>query len=134
MATESRIDPRVRVLYLLLVAGGVFVFHRLDVIGALVVAQAVLWLVVGLTPRRLLRQATKLWFFTLFIVVSYALTPEDPATDHRVRVPLLSWAVSLNTTGALAGVVMVLRIVCVILAAQVARAGDPRAVAAGLGK
>ena len=132
MAAESRIDPRVRVLYLLSVAGGVFAFHRLDVIGALVVLQAILWLVVGLRARRLVRQITKLWFFTLFIVVSYSLTSEDPATDHWVSVHVLSRAVSFNTSGALAGLVMVLRIVCVILAAQVARSGDPRAVAAGL--
>jgi hypothetical protein len=134
MPTESRIDPRLRVLYLLSVASGVFVFHRLWVIGAIAGAQCVLWLAVGLPPRRLLRQITKLWFFTLFIVASYALTSEDPATDQWVKVHVLSWAVPLNAAGALAGVAMVLRIVTVILAAQVARAGDGRAVAAGLGK
>jgi hypothetical protein len=58
MAAESRIDPRLRVLYLLSVAGGVFAFHRLDVVGALALVQAVLWLVVGLSPRRLVRQVT----------------------------------------------------------------------------
>ena len=78
---ESRIDPRMRVLYLLSVAAGVFVFHRLDVVAASRRRQAVLWLVVGLGPKRLVRQITKLWFFTLFIVASYALTSEDPA--HR---------------------------------------------------
>ena len=100
MSAGSKIDPRLRVLYLLSVAGGVFVFRRLDVITALVAAQAVLWLVVGLTPQRLLRQIKKLWFFTLFIVVSYALTSEDPATDHWVALHLARWTVSVNAAGA----------------------------------
>lgn len=125
-----------RVLYLLLVACGVFVFHRLDVVAAVAAAQAVAWLVVGLGPRRLARQIWKLWFFTLFIVASYALTGgEDGDATHWVRVHVVgSWALRVNLAGALAGLVMVLRIVAVILAAQVARAGDGRAVAAGLGK
>jgi hypothetical protein len=135
MATPSRVDPRLRVLYLLVVASGVFVFHRLDVVAAIAAAQAVLWLVVGLGAKRLTRQITKLWFFTLFIVASYALTgSDDGEPTHWVRVHVGAWALRLNLAGALAGAVMVLRIVAVILAAQVARAGDGRAVAAGLGK
>lgn len=134
MPSESRVDPRLRVLYLLSVALGLFAFHRLDVVAAVVALQATLWLVVGLGAGRLARQLRKLWFFTLFIVVSYALTSEDPATDSWVHLHLLSWTIRLNLPGALAGLTMVLRIVGVILAAQVARAGDGRAVAAGLGK
>jgi hypothetical protein len=134
MPAESRIDPRLRVLYLLSVALGLFAFHRLDVVAALVALQAALWLVVGLGAGRLWRQIRKLWFFTLFIVVSYALTSEDPATDSWTALHLASWTIRVNLTGALAGLTMVLRIVGVILAAQVARAGDGRAVAAGLGK
>ncbi len=134
MPTESHVDPRLRVLYLLSVALGLFAFHRLDVVAAVVALQAALWLVVGLGAGRLARQIRKLWFFTLFIVVSYALTSEDRATDSWTSLHLLSWTVRVNLTGALAGLTMVLRIVGVILAAQVARAGDGRAVAAGLGK
>jgi hypothetical protein len=134
MLAGSSIDPRFRVLYLLSVALGLFAIHRLAVVAGIVVAQAALWLVVGLGAQRLARQVRKLWFFTLFIVVSYALTSEDPATDSWTRLHLLSWGVSVNFTGALAGLTMVLRVVGVILAAQVARAGDGRAVAAGLGK
>ncbi len=136
MATTSRVDPRLRVLYLLAGAFGVFVFHRLDVVAAIAAAQAVVWLVVGLGAKRLARQIWKLWFFTLFIVASYALTGgDDGEATHWVRVHVVdSWALRVNLAGALAGLVMVLRIVAVILAAQVARAGDGRAVAAGLGK
>ncbi len=134
MPTESRVDPRLRVLYLLSVALGLFAFHRLDVVAAVVALQVALWLVVGLGAGRLARQIRKLWFFTLFIVVSYALTSEDPTTDSWRSLHLLSWTIRVNLAGALAGLTMVLRIVGVILAAQVARAGDGRAVAAGLGK
>jgi hypothetical protein len=134
MPAESRIDPRLRVGYLVLSAGALFCTHRLDLVASVLALQAALWLVVGLGAGRLFRQVRKLWFFTLFIVVSYALTSEDPATDQWVRLHVLRWAVRVNVAGALAGLTMVLRIVGVILAAQVARAGDSRAVAAGLGK
>ena len=134
MATESRVDPRLRVLYLLSVACGVFAFHRLPVVAAITAAQCVLWLAVGLGPRRLVRQLTKLWLFTIFIVASYALTSVDRGTDRWLHLHLLSLAVRVNVAGALAGLTMVLRILCVIVAAQVARAGDRRAVAAGLAK
>src|SRR5450755_1535460 len=103
MPTESHLDPRLRVLYLLSVALGLFAFHRLDVVAPVAAAQAVLWLLVGLGGRRLVRQITKLWFFTLFIVVSYALTSEEAATDRWVSLRVLSFAVSLNVAGALAG-------------------------------
>lgn len=135
MGTPSRVDPRLRVLYLLGVAFGVFAFHRLDVVAAILALQAVLWMVVGLGGRRLARQVGKLWFFTLFIVASYALTGGVDGEGTRwLRVHVGPWVLRLNEAGALEGLVMVLRVVAVILAAQVARAGDGRAVAAGLGK
>lgn len=51
-----------------------------------------------------------------------------------MTLPLYLFDLDLNRTGALIGLTMVLRIVCVVFASQVARAGDPRAVVDGLGR
>lgn len=127
-------DPRLRVVYLIAVAVGVFFLRAPWQLGALAASQAVLWLVLKLGVRRLVRQVTKLWGFAAFIVASYALTADDPATDRWVPVHLGGFTVNLNAVGAITGGLMILRVVCVVLASQVARAGDERAIAAGLGK
>ena len=129
-----RVDPRARVVYLVAIAIGVFLVRAPLLVAALAASQALAWLAVGLGWRRLARQFKKLLGFALFIVGSYALTAEDPATDRWVRVHLHWFDVPINTTGAILGVAMVLRVLAVVLASQVARAGDGRAIAAGLDK
>jgi energy-coupling factor transporter transmembrane protein EcfT len=130
------LDPRLRVLYLVAAAVGVFFLHRLWEVAALVVVQGALWLGVGLGAKRLVRQVSKLWGFALFILVSFALTSEDPTIDRWIPIHVFGYQLplKLNIAGMLVGVVMVLRVLQVILASQVARAGDGRAIAAGLDK
>lgn len=129
-------EPRLRVLYLASIVVAVFFLHHLWQIALLAAVQAALWLLVGLPLRRLLRQIGKLWGFALFLLASYALTAEDPAIDRWVRLPLpfTSATLALNAGGAALGALMILRVLAVVLASQVARAGDARAIAAGLGK
>lgn len=103
-----------RVAFLLAAAIGVFFLHTPLHAGIAAASLAALWLAVGLGARRLARQIVKLLPFAAFVIASYALVPED-AGD------------TLET-----GVVMVLRVVSVVMASQVARAGDPRAIAHGL--
>jgi energy-coupling factor transporter transmembrane protein EcfT len=134
MQHGMRIDPRLRVLYLIAVGLGVFFLRKPWEVSALLAAHVVLWLVVGLPVSSLLRRVMKLWGFALFIVGSYALVAEDPSVDHWTSVPIFGLELRLNVGGAALGVVMVLRILTVVLAAQVARAGDARAIAAGLGR
>src|SRR5438094_518819 len=122
MATGDRIDPRWRVLYLVAVALGVFFLRAPWQVAALGGVQAVLWLAVGLGARRLGRQIVKLWGFALFVIASYAFTKEDASTDHWVRVHLVAFDVSVNTGGAALGALMVLRVLSVVMASQVARA------------
>ncbi|MFO0676617.1 MAG: energy-coupling factor transporter transmembrane component T [Polyangiaceae bacterium] len=129
---ESRVDPRLRVVYLLVFACGVFVLRDPRVLGTLALSQAAAWMAVGLGGRRLARQVTKLWGFSTFVAVSYALTAEDPAIDRWV--PLFGSKLSVNLGGLVVGLTMVLRILAVVLASQVARAGDPRSIAQGLSK
>ncbi len=126
------LDPRLRVLFLLAVAVGVFFLHVVWQAAAACGALAVLWLVVKLPPRRLLRQVLKLWGFALFVLVSYAFFANNPATDRWEQLPIVP--VRINVSALVLGCLMILRVIAVILASQVARAGDVRAVAAGLGK
>ncbi len=128
------IDPRLRVLYLIALAASVFFVHAPWIALGLVASQALLWLVVRLPPLRLLRQISKLWFFSLFIIATYALTTESPDLARWVRVSILGFSLSINMGGVEEGVLMVLRVVAIVLGSQIARAGDSRAIAAGLGK
>ena len=130
----ARLDARLRVLFLLGVAGAAFAAKSLPLLGAIAVALAACWLLVGLGARRLLRQFTKLWGFAALILVSYALTAEDPALDRWSQVSALGFRVAINVSGLATGLAMLLRVVALVLASQVARAGDPRAIALGLAR
>jgi hypothetical protein len=126
------IGPRLRVLYLAAVAVGVVLLREPVAIAAVVAGQLALWFAVRLPTRRLVRQLGKLIGFAAFLVGSYALTANDPATDRWIQVDLGLLLVPLNLGGATTGALLVLRVLAVILASQVARAGDPRAIAQGL--
>src|SRR6185369_10321149 len=77
---------------------------------------------------RLLRQYYKLIPFALFIVGSYALTKESAEVDRWVH-----WhGIAVNLGGAAIGVLMIVRVLAVVIASQVARADDVRAIAHGL--
>ena len=116
------LDPRLRVLYLAAIAVGIFFLRGLVPITIVLAAQAGLWFVVGLPPRRLLRQVMKLWGFAAFIIASYALTREDPLVDRWVHFEVWKTSLAINAGGALVGLAMVLRVVSVVLASQIARA------------
>jgi hypothetical protein len=102
-------------------------------VGAL---QVVLWLWLGLGMGALVRQLRKLVLLLSVIWLAYAFLGEDPATDRwrTITLPLVGWHLDMNVTGALEGLAMILRIATVVLASHVARAGDARALAAGLGR
>ena len=84
-------DARLRVLYLLAVAVGVFFLKTPLLVGGVLAVHIGLWFAVGLPAWRLLRQCVKLWVFALLIVVSYAFTGQDPVTDHWVTLDLFGW-------------------------------------------
>src|SRR5690242_5388734 len=99
-------------------------------VGAVLALQAMLWLAVGLPPRRLLRAVGKLWGFALFVLISYALTRESPEIDRWIAIG--SWHQAINVGALPIAALMLMRIVAVILASQIVRVGDPRAIAQGL--
>jgi len=124
----------VRVGYLLLVAVGVFFIRDPRGVVAVAALQLLLWLAAGLGLGRAVSRIRKLWLFAALITLAYALTANDPDTDVWLTLPLYLFDLELNRTGALIGLTMVLRILCVVLASQVARAGEPRAVVDGLSR
>jgi hypothetical protein len=128
------VDPRLRVLYLVGVAIGAFFVKDARITGALACAHVALWLVLRLGARALVRQVLKLWGFAAFVVASYALTSEDASVDRWAHVDLGVTKIPLNVGGAAVGMLMVLRVLVVVLASRVARAGDERAIALGLRK
>src|ERR1700745_3172628 len=132
MKLQSSIDPRLRVAFLIASAVGIFLLPRIWVAAAAAGALSIAWLVVGLPPRRLVRQYYKLIPFTVFIVGSYAFTREDAAGDRWGEWRILGHALPVSLGGAAVGALMIVRVLAVVLASQVARAGDVRAIAHGL--
>src|SRR5438132_10082926 len=124
MKSASSIDPRLRVLFLVGTAVGIFLLPRVWMAATAAGILAVLWIACGLPPKRLARQVYKLIPFTLFILGSYALTKEDAGIDRWIELH----GIKLNLGGAAIGLLMVLRVLAVVMASQVARAGDVRAV------
>src|SRR4051812_31423630 len=122
------IDPRFRVLYLAGIAVGIFFLRTWWQVAAVLAAQCALWFIVKLPRRMLVKKIFKLSGFAGFIIVSYALTREDPSIDRWVHIDVWKTSLALNLGGALVGATMVLRVMAVVLASQVARAGDARAV------
>ena len=124
--------PALRVVYLLAVSIGVFWLSELWQVGALLALHAGLWLVLGLGARALGRQLAKIGTFAALIFASYLFSSQDPATDRWRELPVAGATLWLNETGGLQGLLMVLRIAAIVVASHVVRAGDPRALAAGL--
>src|SRR5262245_7916736 len=121
----TRIDPRLRVGFLIGAAVGVFFLRDFAGLGVALGVLSILWITVGLAPRRLLRQVYKLWGIALFIAVSSAFFDNDPDTDRWISIaPHLD----VNVGAMLIGAIMFLRVLAVVVASQIARAGDPRAV------
>lgn len=125
---RSVVPPVARVLYLLAVAIGLFLLRSLPSVAGVVALQLVLWPVVGLPLSGLLRQLRKLSVFAAAILLTYALFGQ-PAEGDAV------WTfgpLAFDPKSTMIGLLMVLRIVGVVLASQIVRAGDPRALTDGL--
>ncbi len=101
-------------------------------VAIIATAQVVLAAVTGMGWAGVARQLRKLFVFLAVIQVAYSLVTNDPATDEWIELSLLGLGVDINLGGALMGATMVLRVIAVVLASHVARAGDARALAHGL--
>jgi hypothetical protein len=93
------------------------------------------WLAVGLPARRLLRQVGKLWALAAFILIFYSFFSSPVSgVDRWIDLSLGDRTLRVNAGGFALGLLMFLRVVAVVLASQISRAGDPRALGAGLTK
>jgi len=124
--------PRTRVAFLVVAAVGVFLLRQWWLVAAAAAAMAAAWLGLGLGARPLARQIKKLLGIATLIIAGYALFAIDPATDRWVTLDLRWFELEINNAGARAGATMALRILAVVMASHVARAGDPRSLAAGM--
>ncbi len=94
--------------------------------------QVILWLGVRLTVAQLFRQLRKLMFFLSVIFIAYCLVGQQDGLDDWHTYTLFGVALDINHTGAAVGLLMVLRIIAIVLASQIVRAGSPQAISAGL--
>ena len=115
-------------------AVGVFLLPAWWMVAIAAGAMAIAWLGLGLGAAALARQVRKLLAISALIIAGYALFAIEPGRDRWVTLDLRWFELELNTHGALEGVAMALRILAVVLASHVARAGDPRSLAAGMRK
>lgn len=129
---RASVDPRLRVLFLLIVAVGVFVLASPVTVGCTCLALAAMWILVKLPARRLVSQIRKLWLFAVLMLFAYSIFPSPTGADRWVRVTVLWTTIRINEGGLWVGVLMLLRVLAMILASQIARAGDIRAISAGL--
>jgi hypothetical protein len=89
-------------------------------------------LALALRVPRLLRRLGKLIGFSAFIMASFLLFPDDPTTDRFESVTVGPFSFMVNFAGVTIGLAMVLRVIAIVLASQIARVGDERAIARGL--
>ena len=130
-STQSILSPQLRVLYLLLVAIGVFFVPAWQWILAFFISQFLWALALGVKLPTLLEKFKKITFFVLIIVVAYGLFPENPGTEW-ITLDLKLFALKLNAVGLLDGVTMALRVLTIVIVSILVRQGDPKAIAAGL--
>nr|HEX4319004.1 hypothetical protein [Kofleriaceae bacterium] len=128
-------DPRLRVLFVVVVTVGLFLLRTAGEVAIACAALAAMWLALGLGPLRLVRAIARLWALAALILVFYSLFPSPAAdTDRWIELSAAGHALRVNAGGFELGLLMFLRIVAIVLASQLARAGDPRALGAGLAK
>ena len=125
---KQRVPPVARVVYLLAVAVGLFLLRSLPAVAGVCALQLVLWPIVGLPFAALLRQLRKLSVFAVAILLTYALFGGAPESEAAWSLGPLS----VDPASTALGLLMVLRIAGVVLASQIARAGDARSLTAGL--
>jgi hypothetical protein len=126
------IDPRLQILYLLAV--GIVAFATADPwwLSGLLGLQILLWLWLRLPLRGLLAIVRRLQWFVGLVVLSFAFFAFESG-DRLVALPVWRWALEINLSGIVRGLLLSSRIVTVICASQLLqRAGDRETIVRGL--
>lgn len=126
------IDPRLQILYLLGVATAAFATSDPRWLCGLLALQVALWLRLRLPLKALWATVRRLRWFVVFVVLSFAFFAAEP-DDRIITLPFWRWALDLNLSGIVRGLLLSTRIVTVIWAAQILqRAGGRETIVRGL--
>ncbi len=126
------VDPRLQILYLLAVGVAAFASSDLWWLCGLLGIQLALWFWRRLPVAGLLAIVRRLQWFVVIVVLSFALFDFEPG-DRLLSLPLWRWALDLNLSGIVRGLLLSSRIVTVICAAQlIQRAADRETIVKGL--
>lgn len=126
------VDPRLQILYLLAVGVAAFASSDLWWLCGLLGIQLALWFWLRLPVAGLLAIVRRLQWFVVIVVLSFALFDFEPG-DRLASLPVWRWALDLNLSGIVRGLLLSSRIVTVICAAQlIQRAADRETIVKGL--
>ncbi|MEW6775181.1 MAG: energy-coupling factor transporter transmembrane component T [Bdellovibrionota bacterium] len=112
---------RLRVLYLIAIAVGVFFVPSIRGVAGILAFQLVLWAVLRYPAGQVIRLATKLFWFFFFVLLSFAFFPEEGAEPRWHEVTLAAWSFRISLEGISEGVLMCVRVFTVILTSLLVR-------------
>jgi len=114
------IDPRIKILYLILVAVGCFLIKDPVVLTGLFVLQVGLWVYNRLPLSDMVRVFRKLAFFIILILLTFAFFATEAMQGDVWRdIPIGSFHFKVNITGLTLGLLMSLRMLTVIFGSLV---------------
>ena len=131
---EQMISPRSKILYLVSVAVLCFFIRDFYLLSGLLLLQLALWLYLRLPLESLERTFRKLFFFIVFVVLTFTFFPsESMPKDVWLNVGILDRTIAINLTGLILGVVMSLRVLTVVIASMLIQlSGPPGEIVQGL--
>ena len=121
------------VVYLIVVAVGVFLFKNVQTLALMFTLQLIINLFTFKNIRRVLQPVKKLFAFSLFVIISYTLLGDesiDRTNEIRFHLPWLPF--SLSQSGFFASFVMILRVLLVVNASSWVRAILPEGALVGV--
>jgi hypothetical protein len=122
---------KAKLVWLLVLAIGLFVLEQPWLLGALLLVQVALWLVSGQPAGGLLGTVRRLLVFGILIALSFAFVPTG-GTDRWIALPGPEW-LRVNLAGLSLAGLMLLRVLTLVLAsAWVQRSCPPGALVRGL--
>ena len=118
-----RLPPTLVVLYLIVVAVGVFLLREPAYLVPVLALQLLLWALARQPAGDVIRLLRRLQVFFFFILVSFIFFPDSGADPAWVRLPLgpIPWQPWVSLTGLRAGLLMCLRMYTVVFTSMLVR-------------
>ena len=118
----KRLPTRLKVLYLIAVAIGVFIVKEPEPILVVLVFQLLFWAAARLPLKQAPALAKRLGMFFFFILLSFAFFPNSDVDPLWHEYPVGPWSVSVSFAGLHEGMVMCLRVFTVVFTSMLVRA------------